>query len=67
MGRGGFGQCEGGRAQYGLKGFIGEVYLVDPLCCSVSCIGVSIGQLFIWHSGDLVLDAQPETASKLYH
>ena len=67
MGGGGFGQCGGGGAQHRLKGLIGKVHLVDSLCCSVPCVRVSISQSSIWHSGDLVLDAQPETTSKLYH
>ena len=53
--------------QHRLESLIGEVYLVDPLCYSILCVGVSIGELSIWHGSDLVLNAQPETSSKFHH
>ena len=53
--------------RHGLKGLIGETRLVDPLCCSVPRIGVVIGWLSVGHGGDLVLDAQPESSSKLHY
>jgi len=43
--------------RHGLKGLIGETYLVNPLCCSILCIGVGIGWLSVGHSGDLVLNS----------
>jgi len=64
---GGFGQCREDRARYRLKGLISKACLVDPPRCSVPHVGISIGQLSIWHSGNLVLDVQSETALKLYH
>jgi len=43
--------------RHGLKGLIGEVRLVDPLCCFVPHIGISVGWSSIRHGGNLVLDA----------
>ena len=51
--------------RYRLEDLIGEVCLVDPPCCSVPRIGVSIGWSSIGHSSDL--NSQPETSSELYH
>jgi len=42
--------------RYRLKGLVGEASLVDPLCCSVPCVGISVGRSSVWHGGDLVLD-----------
>jgi len=53
--------------QHELKGLIGKVCLVNPLRCSVLCIGVGIGWSSVWHSSDLVLDFYPETVLELYH
>jgi len=53
--------------RHGLKGLIGEAHLVNPLCCSVPHVGISVGRSSVWHGGNLVLDAQLETSSKLHH
>jgi len=39
-----------------LKDLIGEARLVDPLCCSIPRIGISVSRSSVRHGGDLVLD-----------
>jgi len=51
------GQYKGGEARHRLKDLIGKARLVNPPCCSVPHIGVGISWLFVWHGGNLVLDA----------
>ena len=51
------GSVEGGGTRHGLKGLIGEVRLVNPPCCSIPRVEISIGWLSIGHSGDLVLNS----------
>jgi len=53
--------------RHGLKGLIGEVHLVNSLCCSVPRIRASISWSSVWHSGNLVLDPYSETSLELYH
>jgi len=53
--------------QHELKDLIGEARLVNPLCCSIPCVGVGVSRSSVWHSGNLVLDAQLESLLKLYH
>jgi len=43
--------------RHGLKGLIGETRLVDPPCCSVLRVGISVGRSSVQHGGNLVLDA----------
>jgi len=43
--------------RHGLKGLIGEARLVDPPCCSVPYVGISVGRSSVRHGGNLVLDA----------
>ena len=50
-----------------LKGLVGKVRLVDPLCCPILHIGVGISRSSVWHGGNLVLDVQLETLLKLHH
>jgi len=42
--------------RYRLEALIGEVCLVNSLCCPVLRIGVCIGWLSVWYGGNLVLD-----------
>jgi len=60
-------QCRRDGARHGLESLIGEVRLVDPLSCSVPRVGVGVGGSSVWHGGDLVLNAQPETSSKFHY
>ena len=43
--------------RHGLKGLVSKVRLVDPPCCSVPRVRISVGRLSVWHGGNLVLDA----------
>ena len=60
-------QCKRDGARHRLESLIGKVHLVDPPSCSVPRVGVGVGRSSIWHSGNLVLNAQPETSSKFHH
>jgi len=53
--------------QHRLKDLISEVHLVNLSCYSIPCIRVGVGGSSIWHGGNLVLDTQLETLSKLHY
>jgi len=42
--------------QYRLKGLVGEARLVNPPCCSIPHVRISVGRSSVRHGGDLVLD-----------
>ena len=67
LGRDGLRQCGRDGAQHGLESLIGEAHLVNLLCCSIPHIRVGVSGSSVWHGGDLVLNAQPETSSKFHH
>jgi len=50
-----------------LKGFIGELRLVDPLGCYVPGLQISVSGPSEGHGGDLALNVRPEASAELHH
>jgi len=43
--------------QHRLENLIGEVHLVNPLCCFILCVRIGVSGSSVQHGDDLVLNA----------